>query len=925
MPARDTNTNQTQSEALSQMESQMESKVTPMMAQYLEIKAQYEDALLFYRMGDFYELFFDDAVTAAQALDITLTHRGKHHGESVPMCGVPFHAAESYLEKLIRKGFRVAVCEQAENPAEARKRGSKAVVRREVVRLVTPGTLTEEALLPSHAHNFLAALGEASGATALAWLDMSTATFFVSDVHEQALGGLLLRLSPSEILAAQGVDSKALAAHAQMAGLSVTETAPLTSPSAEKILCDALQLDTLAGFGQFSRAALIACGQIVAYLQLTQKQAMPRLPPPRIEQAEGLMGLDAATRANLELTRTLSGEMRGSLLDTIDLTVTAAGARELAARLAAPLSDIAALTKRQQAVGYFFDNPDLRDDMRAVLRRFADMARALSRLALARGGPRDMQALAQGLAGSVDIAALLARHAHMQATGSGQLTPSDMPPPLADLGAALSVEAEAVHALQAQLADALDETLPLLARDGGFVAAGYHDGLDQARELRDESRRFIAGLQQKYAEDTQIKALKIKHNGVLGYHVEVPAAHGDTLMSEPHQEMFIHRQTLAGSVRFSTAELSELAGRISRAGERALAFELEIYEALRAAILTCAPAIEARLAALAELDVHGALAELAAQRHWVCPALSTDMRFDIKGGRHPVVEQALGRAQDSPFIANDCLLEADSTGAEGGAGAARLTLLTGPNMAGKSTWLRQNALIAILAQMGSFVPAQAAHIGLVDRVFSRVGAADDLASGRSTFMVEMVETAAILNQAGPRALVILDEIGRGTATFDGLSLAWAVIEYLHDTVGCRTLFATHYHELTALADRLPGLSNASMAVREHGGKPVFLHEVVAGAADRSYGIHVAELAGLPDSVLARARTVLAVLEENSAAGQSGAALDMLPLFDRQMITPQQADALRDALATLDPDQLAPREALDWLYRLKALADDGASG
>ena len=907
------------------MESQMESKVTPMMAQYLEIKAQYEDALLFYRMGDFYELFFDDAVTAAQALDITLTHRGKHHGESVPMCGVPFHAAESYLEKLIRKGFRVAVCEQAETPAEARKRGSKAVVRREVVRLVTPGTLTEEALLPSHAHNFLAALGEASGATALAWLDMSTATFFVSDVHEQALGGLLLRLSPSEILAAQGVDSKALAAHAQMAGLSVTETAPLTSPSAEKILCDALQLDTLAGFGQFSRAALIACGQIVAYLQLTQKQAMPRLLPPRIEQAEGLMGLDAATRANLELTRTLSGEMRGSLLDTIDLTVTAAGARELAARLAAPLSDIAALTKRQQAVGYFFDNPDLRDDMRAVLRRFADMERALSRLALARGGPRDMQALAQGLAGSVDIAALLARHAHMQATGSGQLTPSDMPPPLADLGAALSVEAEAVLALQAQLADALDETLPLLARDGGFVAAGYHDGLDQARELRDESRRFIAGLQQKYAEDTQIKALKIKHNGVLGYHVEVPAAHGDTLMSAPHQEMFIHRQTLAGSVRFSTAELSELAGRISRAGERALAFELEIYEALRAAILTCAPAIEARLAALAELDVHGALAELAAQRHWVCPALSTDMRFDIKGGRHPVVEQALGRAQDSPFIANDCLLEADSAGAEGGAGAARLTLLTGPNMAGKSTWLRQNALIAILAQMGSFVPAQAAHIGLVDRVFSRVGAADDLASGRSTFMVEMVETAAILNQAGPRALVILDEIGRGTATFDGLSLAWAVIEYLHDTVGCRTLFATHYHELTALADRLPGLSNASMAVREHGGKPVFLHEVVAGAADRSYGIHVAELAGLPDSVLARARTVLAVLEENSAAGQSGAALDMLPLFDRQMITPQQADALRDALATLDPDQLAPREALDWLYRLKALADDGASG
>ena len=902
------------------------------MAQYLDIKAQYEDALLFYRMGDFYELFFDDAITAAQALDITLTHRGKHHGESVPMCGVPFHASENYLEKLIRKGFRVAVCEQAEDPAEARKRGSKAVVRREVVRLVTPGTLTEEALLPSHAHNFLTALGVASGETALAWLDMSTATFYVSDVHEQALGGLLLRLSPSEILAsgevltADSAAAPALEAHAQTVGLPVTEVAPLSSQSAEKILCDALAVSTLEGFGRFSRAALIACGQIVAYLQLTQKEAMPRLPPPRIEQADGLMGLDAATRANLELTRTLSGEMRGSLLDTIDMTVTAAGARELAARLAAPLTDMDALAQRQQAVGYFYENPALREDMRAILRRSADMARALSRLAMARGGPRDMQALMQGMAGSAETRALLMHHADKQTTGADRLDVGDAPPPVAALCAALNAQADAVSALQAQLTDALGDTLPLLARDGGFVAAGYHDGLDQARELRDESRRYIAGLQQKYADETDIKALKVKHNGVLGYHIEVPAAHGDKLMSAPHQDMFIHRQTLAGSVRFSTAELSELAGRISRAGERALAFELEIYEELRAAILACSAAIEARIAALAELDVHGALAELAAQRHWVCPTLSNDMRFDIRGGRHPVVEQALGAAQDSPFIANDCLLDADVTSGDAAAqsGAARLTLLTGPNMAGKSTWLRQNALIAILAQMGSFVPARSAHIGLVDRVFSRVGAADDLARGRSTFMVEMVETAAILNQAGPRALVILAEIGRGTATFDGLSLAWATIEYLHDTVGCRTLFATHYHELTALTERLPGLSNASMAVREHGGKLVFLHEVVAGAADRSYGIHVAELAGLPDSVLARARAVLAVLEENSAAGEAGAPLDMLPLFDRQIVQPKQADALRDALQTLDPDRLAPREALDWLYRLKALADDDAS-
>jgi len=901
-------------------------KVTPMMAQYLSIKEAHPDALLFYRMGDFYELFFDDAIAAAAALDITLTHRGKHLGQAVPMCGVPFHASESYLQRLIKAGFRVAICEQTETPEAAKKRGSKAVVRRDVVRLVTAGTLSEDGLLSAKENNFIAALaclGKGPQAEwGLAWADMSTGEFSATSCALSDMAAQLARLAPREILLPQAVEAAFhrpdTAGGAGDAGDMKSQSLPqkpwemtasamltpvdnLVSAGLAEKLESRFAAAGRAALETAGRAVLVAAAHIVDYFDATQYGETVKLAAPKIESENGQMGLDAATRANLELTRTLAGQRQGSLLAVLDKTLTAAGGRVLAARLNAPLTDKAAIDARLQGVAQLLAAPDLRADMRDALRAAPDLVRALSRLSMQRGGPRDVQAISGALAAAKNLYALLL---------SAQL-------PDGELAAQVEI-LKAGHAplgqLQTTLEAALDAQVPLLAREGGFVAAGYHSGLDAARQLRDESRRVIAALQARYVEETGIKALKIKHNGVLGFHIDVPAAHGDKLMNPPFAETFIHRQTLANAVRFSSRELNDLAAEISRAGEQALALELEIFAQLRDDILAHAPLLEAQAAALAVCDVAAALADMAAQNNWTRPELHDDMRFDITGGRHPVVEAAL--ADGGPFIANSCRLDA---AVENG---PRMVLLTGPNMAGKSTFLRQNALLAILAQMGSFVPAEKADIGIVDRVFSRVGAADDLARGRSTFMVEMVETAMILAHAGPRALVILDEIGRGTATFDGLSIAWATVEYLHEDLGCRTLFATHYHELTALAERLDGLANASMKVREHGGRLVFLHEVESGAADRSYGIHVAELAGLPKTVTARARAVLARLEENNAA-DNGADLATLPLFEATQVAPPRQDALRAALAAIDPDRLTPREALDWLYRLQQI--DGHDG
>src|SRR5262245_9536688 len=884
-------------------------RATPVMEQYIEIKAANPDCLLFYRMGDFYELFFEDAEIAARALGIVLTKRGKHLGRDIPMCGVPIHRSDEYLHRLIALGHRVAVCEQLEDPAEARKRGSKSVVKRNVVRLVTPGTLTEDTLLDAHRNNYLLAIARARGSAgedsrfALGWIDISTGEFRIAECERSGLAAEIARLEPGEIIV-----SDALYSDAELAPIWRTLPAvmPLTrdvfdGATAERRLSAYFGVATSAGFGAFSRLELTAAAACVTYVERTQLGQRPPLSPPVREREGATLAIDQATRANLELMRTLTGERRGSLLAAIDRTVTAAGSRTLAQRLSAPLTDPAAIARRHDAVALFVTDAPLRVETRQRLNAAPDLARALARLVVGRGGPRDLAAIRDGIAAADDLAKRLAEL-------------SDIPAEITDARMALQ---QPDAAIAAELTSALADELPHLKRDGGFVREAYDGALDEARALRDDTRRVIAELQARYADLTGVRALKIRHNNVLGYFVDVTAQHGEKLLAAPLNATFIHRQTLAGQVRLTTTELGELEAKIANAADRALGIELASFERLSALVTAAADAIKAAADALAALDVAAALAELAIARDYVRPEVDSSLAFTVEGGRHPVVEQAL-LTDGGPFVANDCDLSPPPSHKAG-----RIWLLTGPNMAGKSTFLRQNALIAIMAQMGSFVPARRARIGVVDRLFSRVGAADDLARGRSTFMVEMVETAAILNQAGERSLVILDEIGRGTATFDGLSIAWATIEHLHEKNRCRALFATHFHELTALSAKLPRLFNATVRVKEWQGEVVFLHEVTAGAADRSYGIQVAKLAGLPVSVIERAKVVLGRLEAEDRSGPRG--FEDLPLFAAapQRPSPPPRDAALDtviaALAALHPDEMSPREALEALYALKARA------
>ncbi|WP_085867665.1 DNA mismatch repair protein MutS [Pseudoruegeria aquimaris] len=873
-----------------------------MMAQFLEIKAEYPDALLFYRMGDFYEMFFDDAVEAAAALDIALTKRGKHLGEDIPMCGVPVHSAESYFLTLIRKGFRVAVCEQLEDPAEAKKRGSKSVVKRGVVRLVTPGTLTEDTLLEARRHNFLAAYAELRGEGALAWVDISTGAFHAMPCPRVRLGPELARLAPKEILLSEGAEQD-LAGIVSESGAACTPMAraAFDSTSAETRLTELLGVSALDAFGQFDRAEISAMGALVEYLEITQKGKLPLLRPPRRESLGSAMQIDTATRRNLELTQALSGGREGSLISVIDRTVTAGGARLLERRLSGPSTDLATIHARLDAVSYCTEHPGFRETLREILRKAPDMDRALSRLGLDRGGPRDLAAVRNGLAQAQAL--------------SEQLAGLELPALLRRNAAALSGH----DALLDLLDQALVAEPPLLARDGGFIAPGHDAELDEARTLRDEGRGVIASMQAQYAELSGVSSLKIKHNNVLGYFIETTATHADKMLSPPLSETFIHRQTTANAVRFTTVDLSELETKILNAGQRALEIEKRLYDSLKSAVLAEIGTIGATSQALAEFDLSAALADLAAREDWCRPVVDDSRAFLVEQGRHPVVEAALRRQGGAPFIANDCDLSDGSKPAD-------IWLLTGPNMAGKSTFLRQNALIALLAQMGSFVPARSARIGLVSQLFSRVGAADDLARGRSTFMVEMVETAAILNQADDRALVILDEIGRGTATYDGLSIAWATLEHLHDVNRSRALFATHYHEMTALAGTLEGVENATVAVKEWEGEVIFLHEVRRGAADRSYGVQVAQLAGLPRAVVERARAVLEALEkgDRESGAKPKALIDDLPLFSAVAAAPapapkpEELSPVEARLREILPDELTPREALDLVYELKSL-------
>ena len=882
-------------------------KLSPMLEQYIEIKTANPGSLLFYRMGDFYELFFEDAEVASRALGIVLTKRGKHQGQDIPMCGVPIHRSDEYLHRLIALGHRVAVCEQLEDPAEAKKRGSKSVVKRDVVRLVTPGTLTEDTLLDARRNNYLLAIARARlssvGTEArfgLAWIDISTGEFRITECDRVMLAAEIARLEPGEILISDALysDTELMPLWRELPAVTPLSRDVFDSATAERRLTSFFAVATSDGFGALTRLEITAAAAAVTYIERTQIGQRPPLSPPLREAAAATMAIDQATRGTLELMRTLSGERRGSLLDCIDRTVTAAGSRLLAQRLSAPLTDAAAIARRLDAVSCFVDDVAARAETRSRLAAAPDLARALTRIALQRGGPRDLAAIRDGIGAAHELARALA-------------SIKDAPEEIAEaLGLCRKVNA----ALAGDLSRALGDDLPLIKRDGGFIREGYNGALDENRALRDESRRVIAALQARYCDDTGVKALKIKHNNVLGYFVEVTAQNAERMMQPPLNATFIHRQTLAGQVRFTSTELGELEAKIASAADRALGLELEIFERLCAAVIAESHAIKQCAEALARLDVASSLAALAVESNFLRPMVDDSLAFIIEGGRHPVVEHALSR-DGTPFVANDSDLSPPPA-----AEAGRIWLITGPNMAGKSTFLRQNALIAIMAQMGSFVPAKHCHIGIVDRLFSRVGAADDLARGRSTFMVEMVETAAILNQAGERALVILDEIGRGTATFDGLSIAWATIEHLHDINKCRSLFATHYHELTALSARLPRLHNVTVKVKEWKGEVVFLHEVIAGAADRSYGIQVAKLAGLPGSVIERAKVVLAKLEQEDRAAPKG--FEDLPLFAANYQPPAAApepahDLVVAAIAALNPDEMSPRDAMEALYQLKA--------
>ncbi len=861
---------------------------TPMMQQYWALKNAHADCLLFFRMGDFYELFFEDAVKAAPILDVALTRRGKEQGEDVPMCGVPVHAYEAYIPKLIEAGLRVAIAEQMEDPATAKKRGGKALVERQVVRVMTPGTLTEEQFLDARGNSYLAVLVEAQGSMAACWCDLSAGQPVVEEVSD--LSAFLGRLQPAELvlsdkLAARADMQEALAAYTDI--ITKLPHSRFDAANAAQLAAQHYGVGTLDGFGLTTPALGAALGVLIDYMALTQKQKVSMLSRPRLGFGAKAMMIDASTRRNLELAQSLNGERKGSLLSAIDMTCSSAGGRLLAEQLSMPLCDVDAINQRLSRIDAFVETVELRGNLRALLSAAPDMARALTRLSLGRGSPRDLAAIAAAL----DVAEKMGL-----AVRGEQRLPQEM--------RESSQRLNGHDGLIEKLKGALRETLPLLARDGGFIRPGYHAGLDELVSLRDDGKQLIAQLQARYAQETKIPSLRVKHNNVIGFHIELTPSHAEKLLQPPYNQTFIHRQTLISGARFSTTELSELERKLSEAEAKALSLEMQLFDGLVADVLAKYESLRDTANAMAELDVSLGLAQLSAERQWVRPIIDDSLAFEIEAGRHPVVEASLLQSGDRPFTPNNSNLSDGS----------RLWLVTGPNMAGKSTFLRQNALIAILAQMGSHVPATKAHIGVVDRLFSRVGAADDLARGHSTFMVEMIETALILHQATQKSFVILDEIGRGTATFDGLSIAWAALEYLYHHTQCRGLFATHYHELTALDKQLPALHLAHASVKEWEGKIIFLHAITDGAAESSYGIHVAELAGLPEGVIARAKVLLAELEK-----KQGGAVVVAPV-NAEGFKPikKTDDALVKALAAIDPDQLSPRDALEAIYRLKKI-------
>ncbi len=910
------------------MRDKISDKPTPMMAQYLEIKEKHQDFLLFYRMGDFYELFFDDAVKASAALDIALTKRGKHRGADIAMCGVPFHAYENYLAKLIKSGFKVAICEQVETPEEAKKRGgNKAVVRREVVRLVTAGTIMEDNLLNSRENNYLLSIVKLKGNLGFAWVDITTGEFCLQNIdgsegEDLAILSVISKLGVAEIVIADNLVQEPKlfeVLNEYKSKLSPVPFSRFNVENAEKRIKELYKVGTLDAFGNFENQEIAAAGALIDYIENTQKGRIPRLERPRKILSESVMEIDVATRRNLELTESLIGDKKSTLLNAMDMTITGAGARLLSTRISAPLMDEKRINDRLDEIEFFIGFDEIRNEVRDLLKKCPDLERAVSRLALGRGGPRDLANVRDVLLEIPRTKNLINDFARYDSLVS------EMPKSLAEIVSNMGFHSN----LADELKRALDDELPLLTRDGSFIRRGYDIDLDEIKNIKDESKNLIANLQVKYSKMVDSGNLKIKFNNVLGYFIEVPAKQGDKIFNyeEVNNETgeiakpFIHRQSMANAVRFTTVELSELENKIRGASDKSLALELELFDKLVKQILVSADDIILAARSLAKIDVATSLAVLAVENDFVRPVVDDSLAFEIEGGKHLVVEKSLKENRQGEFVANDCKLLCDEED------NSRIWLLTGPNMAGKSTFLRQNALLAVIAQMGSFVPAKKARIGVVDKLFSRVGASDDLSRGRSTFMVEMVETASILNRSDERSLVILDEIGRGTATFDGLSIAWAVVEFLHEVNKCRALFATHYHELTTLSSKLKYLSLHSMKIKEWNDEVVFMHEVIKGSADRSYGIHVAKLAGLPNTVVERANQVLDTIENGEQSKKSKKLVDDLPLFaiadfggaEKESASSKPSE-VEEKLKDVMPDDLSPREALEILYSLKNLVD-----
>ena len=892
-------------------------KATPMMQQYLSVKAQHKDCLLMYRMGDFYELFFDDAVVASKALDIALTHRGTHMGKPVPMCGVPYHAFSSYMPKLVRQGFKVAICDQMESPEEAKKRGYKAVVKREVSRIITAGTLTEDNLLNGSFNNYLMSVMFTDGLeskVSVALTDISTGEFTIYSFDENAVSELLsltIVKNPAEIIMSEDNVKNPKLENFVSQFKSKIVLKPNTFfdyINSKKNICDVFHVAETSVLGDFSDTEVCVQGAVLNYISLTQIGKMPNISKPHKESNSDILQIDAFSVKNLEIFENMNDDTTKSsnLFYVMYKTKTPLGKRELKRVLSAPLANSNEINKRLNIVDFFFNDSSLIENIREFLSQVFDIQRIVSRISCNRAGPRDLLNIGDTLAVIPQLKALLL-----------SATENCIDNPIKSIIDDLKDFSSLSHNIKSAI---IDEP-PLIIRDGGFIKQGYNSILDEYKSLSQNTKQVILDLQAKYSLNTGILNLKIKYNNISGYFIEVPTKQASSLLDA--KSGFTHKQTLVNCVRFTTPELSEIEQKILVAQEKYLSLELSLFDELCKSILSRIDDINLLSYAIARLDLYSSLALLAQVNDYIKPVVDDSFNFEIIDGRHPVVEENL-KHQNIAFIPNDCVLENKNED-------SKLWILTGPNMAGKSTFLRQNAIITIMAQIGSFVPASSAHIGVVNKLFSRVGASDNLARGQSTFMVEMSETATILNQADERSFVILDEIGRGTATFDGLSIAWAVLEYLNNINRCRGIFATHYHELTGVISKMKNVSAHTMEIKEYNGDVVFIHKVGIGTADKSYGIHVAKIAGIPDEVVSRASQILENLESDDTNLSNKKLVKKIDDMDLFSYKPQSESAkkveedaklrrLRDKLKEINPDDLSPKSALSIMYEIKDLID-----